>query len=258
MSNAKTAVTTDLLIFKKEPELDAQWIETGEVQYLPINLYFLDNQSHVLGKVCKDKLYGNERLAVESDGRNLPDAIAKVIEQLLPCYTEAERNFTRTKLIPTELQSLPVNAFCLIDGQLYQRGAETLEARTWSHQIAKNLTILKIVNELLDRQLSQTDEQLTDLRQKLNQEYDRFVGMCGLLSGDDNKAKMQSDPRYGLLYSLDADGKKAQIFTRRTTKGYIIPDQCATSKEALLHCLKVIGKVDIKWIENRVSGLVLR
>jgi N12 class adenine-specific DNA methylase len=175
------------------------------------------------------------------------------MEELPPCYTEAEKNFTTNKLIPHELQSLPVNAFCKLDGQLYQRGEEYLEPIAWSHQIAKNLTILQTVDELLRRQLSETDEQLVSLRAKLNQEYDRFVEMCGYLSGDENKAKMQSDPRYALLHSLDADGKKAQIFTKRTTRGYIIPDQCATSKEALLHCLKVIGRVDLKWISERVK-----
>jgi hypothetical protein len=253
MSNAKTQVTTDLLIFKREPEPNAKWLETVEVLDLPMNQYFLDQPDHVLGEVCLDKLYGNERLAVKSDGRNLTDAIARVIKQLPPCYTEAEISYTKTRLIPSELQNLPVNAFCKLDGQLYQRAAESLEQIPWSHQIAKNLTILEIVNELLERQLHQTDEELASMRAKLNQEYDRYVEMCGYLSGDENKAKMQSDPRYGLLYSLDAEGKKAQIFTKRTTRGYRIPDQCATPKEALLHCLKVQGRVDLGWIAARVS-----
>ena len=141
----------------------------------------------------------------------------------------------------------------VLDGQLWKRGKESLEQVPWSHQIAKNLIILEIVNELLDRQLHQTDEELTSLRQELNNKYDEFVAQCGYLSGDDNKAKMQSDPRYGLLYSLDTDGKKAQIFTKRTTRGYVIPEQCATAKEALLHCLKVIGRVDLKWISESVQ-----
>jgi hypothetical protein len=42
MSNAKTQVTTDLLIFKRETEQDAKWLETGEVLDLRLNQYFID------------------------------------------------------------------------------------------------------------------------------------------------------------------------------------------------------------------------
>jgi hypothetical protein len=52
LSNAKTQVTTDLLIFKREPEPEARWIETGEVLGLPINQYFIDRPEHLLGEVC--------------------------------------------------------------------------------------------------------------------------------------------------------------------------------------------------------------
>jgi hypothetical protein len=58
MSNAKTQVTTDLLIFKREPEPDAKWIETGEVLDLPMNHYFIDHPDNVLGEVTLPRKSG--------------------------------------------------------------------------------------------------------------------------------------------------------------------------------------------------------
>jgi hypothetical protein len=254
MCNAKTAVTTDLLILQKQPEQNAEWIETGEIYGLPINQYFLNNPTHVLGTVCKNKLYGHDTgLAVKADGRDVPAAIAKIIKSIEPCYKAGE-SIRNTHLIPTEFQDLPVNAFCRWNNQTWQRGEQRMESGSWSFRVAKNLGILTMVDELLDRQLNESDEQLAELRQKLNHEYDQFVKVCGLLSSDENKALMQSDPRYNLLHSLDAGGTKAQIFTRRTTRGYQIPKQCASAKDALLHCLNVKGRVDLNWIESRVSA----
>ncbi len=112
MSNAKTQVTTDLLIFKREPEPDAKWIETGEILGLPINQYFIDHPDHLLGEVCLDKLYGNERLALKSDGRDIPIAIAEAIQKIKPCYS-AKSASQDILLIPRELQHLAVNSFCI-------------------------------------------------------------------------------------------------------------------------------------------------
>jgi hypothetical protein len=83
-----------------------------------MNQYFIDQSHHVLGEICLDQFYGNERLAVKSDGRDLSEAIAEVLSSIKPGYTELPENFTRNKLISTELQSSPVNSFCLREGQL--------------------------------------------------------------------------------------------------------------------------------------------
>ena len=109
MSNAKTQVTTDLLIFKREPEPDAKWIETGKILGLPINQYFIDRPEHLLGEVCLDKLYGNERLALKSDSRDIPLAIAEAIKKIKPCYS-AKSASQDILLIPRELQHFPVNS----------------------------------------------------------------------------------------------------------------------------------------------------
>jgi adenine-specific DNA methylase len=250
MSNAKTQVTTDLLIFKREPELDAKWIETGEILGLPINQYFIDHPDHLLGEVCLDKLYGNERLALKSDGRDVTIAIAEAIKKIKPCYS-AKSASQDILLIPRELQYLPVNSFCIWNQEIYQRERDKLAHIPKGERIQANLEILEIIEELLDRQLYQTDDELTNLREKLNNQYDKFVRKYGYLSNDGNKAEFGTDPRYGLLCSLEMNGRKAPIFTQRTTRGYTVPSKCASPKDALLHCLNVKGKVDLDWIAER-------
>ena len=102
MSNAKTQVTTDLLIFKRSPEPNAQLIETGEILGLPINQHFIDHPEHLIGEVCKDKLYGNDRLALQSDGRDISNAIRENIRKIKPCYSEIKTS-QDLLLIPQEM-----------------------------------------------------------------------------------------------------------------------------------------------------------
>jgi type I restriction-modification system DNA methylase subunit len=252
MSNAKTQVTTDLLIFKREPEPDAKWIETGEILGLPINQYFIDHPEHLLGEVCLDKLYGNDRLALKGDGRDIPMAIAEAIQKIKPCYSAKPTN-QDILLIPRELQHLPVNSFCIWNQEIYQRQQGKLTHTPKGERIQANLEILDIIEELLDRQLYETDDALSNLREKLNNQYDKFVRKYGYLSSDGNKSEFGKDPRYGLLCSLEMNGRKAPIFTQRTTRGYTVPSKCASPKDALVHCLNVKGKVDLDWISARVK-----
>jgi hypothetical protein len=251
--NAKTSVTTDLLIFKKSPEPDAKWIENGELQGLPINQYFIDNPENLFGEVCVDSLYGSERLALKSDSRDVPMAIAESMEELKPCYSALIIK-DEIRIIPHELQSLPVNAFCKHEDVIYQRLRNKLVRVKTDKRIWANLVLLRLVERLLDSQVDGSDWELAGLRKELNDCYDDFVALFGLVSSEQNKAEFGSDPRYGLLASLDMGGKKAQIFTERTTRAYEVPDQCGSAKDALLHCLNVKGRVDLGWIESRVSG----
>ncbi len=248
--NAKTSVTTDLLIFKKSPEPDAKWIDNGELLGLPINQYFIDNPYNLFGQVCIDKLYGGDRLALKNDGIDVPLAIAETMQKIKPCYSGIIIKDEIT-IIPSELQSLPVNAFCKYNDVTYQRLRNKLVRVKTDKKIWANLVLLGLVEKLLDRQVDGSDWELNQLRKELNDCYDEFVALYGLVSSDHNKAEFGSDPRYGLLASLDINGKKAQIFSQRTTRAYEVPDVCNSAKDALLHCLNVKGKVDLGWIAAR-------
>jgi hypothetical protein len=250
MSNAKTQVTTDLLILKRSPEPNAQWIETGEILGLPINQHFIDHPDHLIGEVCKDKLYGNDRLALQSDGRDVGRAIVESIRKIKPCYSEIKTS-QDILLIPQELQHIPVNSFCVWNQEIYQRGKFKLIHIDKSDRIQANLEIITTVEALLNAQISESDKVVSILRQKLNHQYDRFVRQYGYLASDANQKIMEVDPRYGLLRSLEVNYKKAPIFFQRTTRGYIPPSKCESTKDALLHCLNVKGKVDLNWIAER-------
>ncbi len=69
-----------------------------------------------------------------------------------------------------------------------------------------------------------SDEQITKLQEKLNEEYDTFTAKYGLLSSNANKRAFSQDSSYCLLTSLEfLDDKgelkrKADIFTKRTIR----------------------------------------
>jgi hypothetical protein len=101
-----------------------------------------------LGEVCLDKLYGNERLALKSDGREIPIAIIEAVQKIKPCYS-AKLTSQDILLIPRELQHLPVNSFCMWNQEIYQREQNKLTHIPKGERIQANLEILDIIEELL-------------------------------------------------------------------------------------------------------------
>ena len=253
MWNAKTSVTTDLLIFQKEKEScqNANWLKTGEWEGMPLNQYWIDNPEHLIGELCKDTLYGGDRVALKSTDRIVTKEIERLIYNFAPCCYKA--NQEAKIVISPDLQDLPRGAYVKIDGWAYIRSDNELikvEKRE-NDRILANLWVLETLEKLLDAQLNSNDEDVEVIRKELNDRYGQFVKRFGYIRSKQNEV-MECDPKYELLKSLEEPNfQKAQIFRERTTRGYRPPDRCETAKEALIHCLNTLGKVDLEWIAVR-------
>mgnify|MGYP007021651196 CR=1 FL=1 len=100
--------------------------------------------------------------------------------------------------------------------------------------------IRDVTNELIQCQMEEeSDEQITKLQGKLNEEYDTFTAKYGLISSNANKRAFSQDSSYCLLTSLEfLDDKgelkrKADIFTKRTIRRAETVTSVDTASEAL-------------------------
>ena len=102
------------------------------------------------------------------------------------------------------------------------------------------MKIRDVTNELIRCQMEEgSDEQITKLQGKLNEEYDTFTAKYGLISSNANKRAFSQDSSYCLLTSLEfLDDKgelkrKADIFTKRTIRRAETVTSVDTASEAL-------------------------
>ena len=120
--------------------------------------------------------------------------------------------------------------------------------------------IRDFTNELIQCQMEEgSDEQITKLQGKLNEEYDTFTAKYGLLSSNANKRAFGQDSSYCLLTSLEfLDDKgelkrKADIFTKRTIRKAETVTSVDTASEALAVSIGERAGVDLSYMAQ-LSG----
>ena len=122
------------------------------------------------------------------------------------------------------------------------------------------MKIRDVTNELIRCQMEEgSDEQITKLQEKLNEEYDTFTAKYGLLSSNANKRAFSQDSSYCLLTSLEfLDDKgelkrKADIFTKRTIRRAETVTSVDTASEALAVSIGERAGVDLSYMAQ-LSG----
>ncbi len=122
------------------------------------------------------------------------------------------------------------------------------------------VNIRDVTNELIQCQMEEgSDEQITKLQEKLNEEYDTFTAKYGLLSSNANKRAFSQDSSYCLLTSLEfLDDKgelkrKADIFTKRTIRRAETVTSVDTASEALAVSIGERAGVDLSYMAQ-LSG----
>ena len=120
--------------------------------------------------------------------------------------------------------------------------------------------IRDVTNELIQCQMEEgSDEQITKLQGKLNEEYDTFTAKYGLISSNANKRAFSQDSSYCLLTSLEfLDDKgelkrKADIFTKRTIRRAETVTSVDTASEALAVSIGERAGVDLSYMAQ-LSG----
>ncbi len=251
--NAGTEVTTDVIFLRKrlpgETPQDLSWVDTEEItteagDAIRINKHFAKNPGMVLGKLARTgSMYGNQEVTVESDGREIGQALQDAIAQLprealiaphgrcAACGSfldknEACNNPRCPKNHPVETRrSLPQEAG-MVSGQYVVRedGVYRVEAgalipheksgkTTASGEEAMELRRIRgmVAVNAAARQVLRLNvedagaEALTAAQDQLNAEYDAFAAKFGPITSKANQRALSGDPALPFLLALETD-----------------------------------------------------
>ena len=239
---AGTEVGTDLLVLQKcegrgELTPDEQLLlTTYENNDCPTNLYFTCHPDHVLAtshKIDTDP-YGKPAIIYyHADGVN---GVAKALQEVLTA-------------------DLRANA----DADLFEKGGvgasrfarEEKKERKTSPREAAILELHKTYTALYEYEAKQLEEN-TELRKKLNEQYDAFVEEFGYLNAVENKRTAKTMKAVEVLAVEQRDEKgrwmKADIMQKPVAFSTEELHEAGTPQEALAQSLNDYGKPDLRYM----------
>ena len=264
-SNAGTEVVTDILVMQKRAEESRElpaWVGTdsdiiGNYR-VRVNRYFLDHPQMVMGSPSMSgTMYKSDGYTVESDGRELGDAIAEALRSTLPenllaetekMVVEPGRDTESEEAQPRREIPISLSAPNPVD-QVRVDGLKVI------YLAAKKL----LAAETEGQSLVVTSQ----LRHALNQAYDDFASKYGPINKPANIRLLNGSYEAPFLRALEeynptsVTAKKAGLFSapmvRSTTQ-----IESPTVDDALLVCLDQTGKVDLPTIARLCGRDVTR
>lgn len=268
---AGTEAVADILFFRKREEKisdvsEAEWVSTGKTEEgYEINQYFITHPEMVLGKLTKAVgLYGGEDITVEPNGRELSEAIGEAVKNLpQDFYTVPETSPQEESAIEVDYNVKPL-CYKADSGRLYMRIGDEMEEQAIPktpkdayQRIQGMIALREELHHILDIQIQGcSDETLQEEQRKLNAQYDLFVRKYGNLNSQTNTRLFKEDGDSALLFASEVVDKetgavsKADVFTKRTIRPYIVPTSTADPFEALQISKNERGRVDISYIEE--------
>lgn len=251
--NANTSVVSDILFFQKRDRAsieEPEWLNLKETpEGYSVNAYFAEHPEMVLGEFTTESTqYGKQEVTVKpKEGITLEEQLKEAVENIHGTITELELSDTE---LEEDVVSIPADpevknfSFTVVDDEVYYRENSVMNRMELPAMTAERVKgmvkIRDITNELIQCQMEEgSDEQITKLQGKLNEEYDTFTAKYGLISSNANKRAFSQDSSYCLLTSLEfLDDKgelkrKADIFTKRTIRRAETVTSVDTASEAL-------------------------
>ena len=271
--NANTGVVSDILFFQKRDRASIEepdWIHLKETaEGYSVNAYFADHPEMVLGEFTTESTqYGKQEVTVRpKEGVTLEEQLKEAVKHIHGTITELELSDTE---LEEDVVSIPADpevknfSFTVVNEEVYYRENSVmnrmeLPAAT-TERVKGMVKIRDATNALIQCQMTEeSDEQITQLQGKLNEEYDTFTAKYGLLSSNANKRAFSQDSSYCLLTSLEfLDDKgelkrKADIFTKRTIRRAETVTSVDTASEALAISIGERAGVDLAYM-SQLSG----
>ena len=271
--NANTSVVSDILFFQKRDRAsieEPEWLNLKETAGgYSVNAYFAEHPEMVLGEFTTESTqYGKQEVTVKpKEGITLEEQLKEAVQNIHGTITELELSDTE---LEEDVVSIPADpevknfSFTVVDDEVYYRENSVmnrmeLPAMT-TERVKGMVKIRDATNELIRCQMEEgSDEQITKLQGKLNEEYDTFTAKYGLLSSNANKRAFSQDSSYCLLTSLEfLDDKgnlkrKADIFTKRTIHRAETVTSVDTASEALAVSIGERAGVDLSYMAQ-LSG----
>ena len=271
--NANTSVVSDILFFQKRDRAsieEPEWLNLKETAGgYSVNAYFAEHPEMVLGEFTTESTqYGKQEVTVKpKEGITLEEQLKEAVQNIHGTITELELSDTELEedvvFIPADPE-VKNFSFTVVDDEVYYRENSVmnrmeLPAMT-TERVKGMVKIRDATNELIRCQMEEgSDEQITKLQGKLNEEYDTFTAKYGLLSSNANKRAFSQDSSYCLLTSLEfLDDKgnlkrKADIFTKRTIRRAETVTSVDTASEALAVSIGERAGVDLSYMAQ-LSG----
>ena len=293
LKNAGTEVTTDIVILQRREDgaapKSSDWLEVVDYRgkdgnTVPLNKYFANNPDMMLGDFGGyGSMYGpNDPALVARGGQNTPAELAKAVEKLPQNVMgeAAPARVTETVTVPETVNDVQVGTmFAAPDGSIHLRTADhigqpTSQAVAFPNETAKErvsgmLRIRDAFAKLRRAQISETapDQQIENLRKRLNSLYDGFVKAHGPVNSDANKRLFRDDPTWPQISALEQSfdkglsapmakktgekarapsAEKAAIFSRRTQQPYRRPTSATSAKDALATVLNDYGRINLE------------
>ena len=271
--NANTSVVSDILFFQKRDRAsieEPEWLNLKETpEGYSVNAYFAEHPEMVLGEFTTESTqYGKQEVTVKpKEGITLEEQLKEAVQNIHGTITELELSDTELEedvvFIPAD-PDVKNFSFTVVNEEVYYRENSVMNRMELPAMTAERVKgmvkIRDITNELIQCQMEEgSDEQITKLQEKLNEEYDTFTAKYGLLSSNANKRAFSQDSSYCLLTSLEfLDDKgelkrKADIFTKRTIRRAETVTSVDTASEALVVCIGERAGVDLSYMAQ-LSG----
>ena len=271
--NANTSVVSDILFFQKRDRAsieEPEWLNLKETpEGYSVNAYFAEHPEMVLGDFTTDSTqYGKQEVTVKpKEGITLEEQLKEAIRNIHGTITELELSDTE---LEEDVVSIPADpdvknfSFTVVNEEVYYRENSVMNRMELPAMTAERVKgmvkIRDVTNELIQCQMEEgSDEQITKLQGKLNEEYDTFTAKYGLISSNANKRAFSQDSSYCLLTSLEfLDDKgelkrKADIFTKRTIRRAETVTSVDTASEALAVSIGERAGVDLSYMAQ-LSG----
>ena len=271
--NANTSVVSDILFFQKRDRASIEkpeWLNLKETpEGYSFNAYFAEHPEMVLGDFTTESTqYGKQEVTVKpKEGITLEEQLKEAIRNIHGTITELELSDTE---LEEDVVSIPADpdvknfSFTVVNEEVYYRENSVMNRMELPAMTAERVKgmvkIRDVTNELIRCQMEEgSDEQITKLQGKLNEEYDTFTAKYGLISSNANKRAFSQDSSYCLLTSLEfLDDKgelkrKADIFTKRTIRRAETVTSVDTASEALAVSIGERAGVDLSYMAQ-LSG----
>ena len=271
--NANTSVVSDILFFQKRDRAsieEPEWLNLKETpEGYSVNAYFAEHPEMVLGDFTTESTqYGKQEVTVKpKEGITLEEQLKEAVQNIHGTITELELSDTE---LEEDVVSIPADpnvknfSFTVVNDEVYYRENSVMNRMDLPAMTAERVkglvNIRDITNELIQCQMEEeSDEQITKLQGKLNEEYDTFTAKYGLISSNANKRAFSQDSSYCLLTSLEfLDDKgelkrKADIFTKRTIRRAETVTSVDTASEALAVSIGERVGVDLSYMAQ-LSG----
>ena len=271
--NANTSVVSDILFFQKRDRAsieEPEWLNLKEIpEGYSVNTYFAEHPEMVLGDFTTESTqYGKQEVTVKpKEGITLEEQLKEAVQNIHGTITELELSDTELEedvvFIPAD-PDVKNFSFTVVNEEVYYRENSVMNCMELPAMTAERVKgmvkIRDVTNELIRCQMEEgSDEQITKLQEKLNEEYDIFTAKYGLISSNANKRAFSQDSSYCLLTSLEfLDDKgelkrKADIFTKRTIRRAETVTSVDTASEALAVCIGERAGVDLSYMAQ-LSG----